>query len=90
MIGRARMIEGLYYFDEVPISNKKAQNFISTSSISVREKIMLWHYRLGHPSFLYLKYLFPELFKGIDFSSFYCECCTFAKLHRSTYLPKQY
>ena len=38
MIGHARMIEGLYYFDEVPISNKKAHNFISTSSISVREK----------------------------------------------------
>ena len=62
MIGRARMIEGLYYLDEISFSNKKAQSFNSTSSISVREKIMLWHYRLGHPSFLYLKHLFPELF----------------------------
>ena len=90
MIGRARMLEGLYYFDEVPVSNKKAQSFNSTSSISVREKIMLWHYRLGHPSFLYLKHLFPELFKGIDCSSFHCESCIFAKFHRSTYLPKPY
>jgi len=90
MIGRARMLEGLYYFDEVPVSNKKAQSFNSTSSISVREKIMLWHYRLGHPSFLYLKHLFPKLFKGIDCSSFHCESCIFAKFHRSTYLPKPY
>ncbi|CAL5421419.1 unnamed protein product [Camellia sinensis] len=90
MIGRARMLEGLYYFDEVLFSNKKAQSFNSTSSISIREKIMLWHYRLGHPSFLYLKHLFPELFKGIDCSSFHCESCIFAKFHRYTYLPKHY
>ena len=90
MIGRARMIEGLYYFDEVPLSNKKAQSFSSTSSISAQDQIMLWHLRLGHPSFPYLKHLFPELFKGMDCSSFHCESCILAKNHRSTYLPKPY
>lgn len=24
--------------------------------------IMLWHYRLGHPNFMYLQKLFPSLF----------------------------
>lgn len=90
MIGRARMIEGLYYFDEIPISNKKAQSFSSTSSNSTRKKIMLWHQRLGHPSFLYLKHLFPKLFEGIDCSSLHCESCVFAKNHRSSYPQRGY
>ena len=51
---------------------------------------MLWHRRLGHPNFVYLKHLFPGLFKGIDCSMFQCEDCIFAKHHRSTFLPKSY
>jgi len=88
MIGRARMIKGLYYFDDISVGNKKAQGFSSTSSIPVQETIMLWHLRLGHPNFAYLKRLFPKLFKGMDYSSFQCESCILAKNHRSTYLPK--
>jgi len=90
MIGRARMIDGLYYFDEISSGNKKAQGFSSTSSIPVQDTIMLWHLRLGHPSFAYMKRLFPELFKGMDCSSFQCESCILAKNHCSTYLPKPY
>jgi len=37
-----------------------------------------------------MKRLFPELFKGMDCSSFQCESCILAKNHRSTYLPKPY
>jgi len=77
-IGRARMLDGLYYFEEASTSHKKVQGLSSVSSPSVRETLMLWHYRLGHPSFFYLKYLFPELFKGIDCSTFHCEHCAFA------------
>ena len=50
---------------------------------------MFWYLRLGHYSFPYLKYLFPTLFKDLDFSSFYCESCLF-KIYRITYLPKPY
>uniref|UniRef100_A0A2N9GQ49 Reverse transcriptase Ty1/copia-type domain-containing protein n=1 Tax=Fagus sylvatica TaxID=28930 RepID=A0A2N9GQ49_FAGSY len=39
-IGSARMINGLYYFDDNLSSDKKAQGFSSISSISVREQIM--------------------------------------------------
>jgi len=34
---------------------------------------MLCHLRLGHPSFKYLKTLFPKLFEGKNISSFQCE-----------------
>jgi len=42
---------------------------------------MLSHLRLGHPSFKYLKALFPIFFEGKDISSFQCEVCEFAKHH---------
>jgi len=42
---------------------------------------MLSHLRLGHPSFKYLKALFPNFFEGKDISSFQCEVCEFAKHH---------
>ena len=51
---------------------------------------MLWHLRLGNPSFAYLKHLFPTLFKGLDCSSFYCKSCYLSKSHRTIYLPKPY
>lgn len=49
---------------------------------------MLWHFRLEHPSFQYLKYLFPTLFKGC--SIFKCESCFPSKSHHITYLRKPY
>ena len=70
MIGSARMINGLYYFEGNLLSNKIAQGLSSISSLSVRDQIMVWHCRLGHPSFSYLKSLFPVLIKKVDPSSF--------------------
>ena len=60
-IGSAKMIDGLYYFRDELSSNKMAQGLSSISSLSIRDQIMVWHYRLGHPSFSYLKHLFPML-----------------------------
>lgn len=51
---------------------------------------MLWHFRLGHPSFHYMKYLFPILFENKKSSSFQCDICQFAKNHRATFSPKPY
>ena len=61
-IDSAKLINGLYYFDGV-FSNKRTQGLSSVSSLSVYEQIMFCHLRLGHPGFLYLKHLFPTLFK---------------------------
>ena len=63
---------------------------LSSSIISVRDQIMFWHFRLGHPSFSYLKYLFPELFKSVDCFSFQCETCYLSKSHKNSYVSKPY
>ena len=74
---------GLYYWED-----KKALQSQSHSALQVRnttlarEKILLWHYRLGHPSFVSLERLLPNLFSHISVSSIKCEQCIYAKNHR--------
>lgn len=72
---------GLYYMDDFSLG--RANNVHQTS---VKERqIWLWHRRLGHPSFGYLKHLFPELFSSLHESDFRCETCIQAKSHRVPY-----
>ena len=55
-IGNAKEIDGLYYLVKDPIKSRQAQvvsNDVFPSSIE--HQIMLWHRRLGHPNFSYLK-----------------------------------
>ncbi|KAL6277717.1 hypothetical protein ACE6H2_021318 [Prunus campanulata] len=49
--------------------------------------IWLWHQRLGHPSFGYLKHLLPSLFASCnkEFKCSTCETCIFAKSHRTIF-----
>lgn len=59
---------------------------LSSASFSPQKRdIWLWHLRLGHPSFSYLKILFPKLFVGLSERSFQCETCILAKSHRVPY-----
>ena len=51
---------------------------------------MVWHYRLGHPSFSYLKNPFLVLIKKVDPSSFQCESRLLNKSQRKPYIPKPY
>ena len=81
---------GCYNLDGDVFCNKKAHGLSGISSTYVSNQIMQWHLRLGHPSFLYLKYLFPTLFKGVDPSMFQCESCHLFKDHRVKFLPKPY
>ena len=47
MIGSARLINNLYYFDDNRFENKQAEGFIgSVHSILVHDQIMLWHNRM--------------------------------------------
>lgn len=57
MIGSAKLIDGLYYFVDNS-GNKHAQGLSIVSSISVYHQIMLWHLRLGHPSFAFIFHIY--------------------------------
>lgn len=87
-ISNTKERDGLYFFeDKQQVVNKQAQA-LSNESLSVSNKIMLWYNRLGHPSFPYLKKLFPSLFRNKNINSFRCETCQFAK-HTSVPHPVQ-
>lgn len=56
MIGNARARDNLYYLVEdtsVSAANK------ASLTVTTNAKILLWHKRLGHPSFPYLQFLYP-------------------------------
>lgn len=58
---------------------------IFNSSVNNVDKIMLWHFRLGHPNFVYLGKIFPKLFINKKPNSFHCEICQFAKHTRANF-----
>ena len=66
-IGSAEMCAGLYLLRE-EVSRQQSQNVsCAVSGINKISAIMLWHYRLGHPSLMYLKKLFPSLINKKSF-----------------------
>ncbi|CAL9006017.1 unnamed protein product, partial [Prunus brigantina] len=73
-----------YYLDWAPDNKVKvgqAFRISGTRSEGESDKIQLWHKRLGHALFGYLKKLFPSLFSSLDVSSFQCDTCGLAKSH---------
>jgi len=81
IIGCDTECEGLYYVDEVA---HKGHDMLAHGTVT--RQLWLWHRRLGHPSFGYLKILFPSLFIS-NTEPIKCETCTRAKNHRVTFPP---
>ena len=46
--------------------------------VIINDAILLWHYRLGHPNFVYLEKMFPSLFNK-NSNPFQCEICQMSK-----------
>lgn len=82
IIGRGTKKGGLYYVDD--FSSGRANHMHHTVSNKERQ-IWLWHHRLGHPSFEYLKHLLSGLFSNVSHLNFKCDTCILAKIHRVSY-----
>lgn len=90
-IGSVRAYEGLYFLENSESKSLQAHVLgVSFISVSSNKEIMLWHHRLGHPSFSYLKFLLPALFKNKNTASFTCDIYQFAKHTRVPFSPKPY
>ena len=76
IIGHGTKREGLYYLDDFKIGR---MCFVESLVEARKNKVMLWHKRLGHPSFGYLKKLSPYLFLGINDQDLLCKTCVEAK-----------
>ncbi|CAL2234484.1 unnamed protein product [Prunus armeniaca] len=78
ILGRGTKKWGLYYVDDFNPS-------VTHPFDSKQKQIWLWHHRLRHPSFSYMKHLIPDLFSGFKDSYFTCDTCILAKSHRVPY-----
>ncbi|CAL8167789.1 unnamed protein product [Prunus armeniaca] len=61
ILGRGTKRGGLYYVDDF---SPCVANSVTHPFDSKQKQIWLWHGRLGHPSFSYMKHLIPDLFLG--------------------------
>ena len=68
-IGSAKMCSGLYLLkSEIPLRRQTQNNsYVSSKGqsalnfhVNKDSKVLLWHYRLGHPNFTHLERLFPS------------------------------
>ena len=75
----------LYYLDLH--DNPKSSQVNSVKICSNKDRVILWHRRLGHLSFNYLRKIKPELFVGITNYESKCYICELAKSHRIPYIP---
>lgn len=77
----------LYYLELTENKGSKISQANQASSESkAGTTIWLWHCRLGHISFGYLKKLQPQLFSSLSDFDFHCDICELAKSHRISYL----
>lgn len=104
VIGTARHHSGLHLFQEKqpPSSSfnpsESSSNFVkfipnssfSSRSLSSESQVMLQHFCLGHPNFLYLEKQFPHLFSNKKSSHFQCEICQLSKHTRTSYPSMSY
>jgi hypothetical protein len=81
IIGRGTKRGGLYYIDDFRVGQANNARHLGNKE----RDIWLWHHRLGHPSFSYLRHLFPSLFSNSDNTMLKCKTCILAKSHRVSY-----
>lgn len=73
----------LYYLEE----NHRSQALKTGIRQANKSVAWMWHRRLGHLSFTYLRMLKPNLFLNVMENEFKCEVCELAKSKRISYIP---
>src|ERR1044072_1910570 len=89
MIGNAKECAGLYLLQVDDFWSKPKADSCAVVSSSYENSVMLWHYRLGHPNFMYLEKMFPSLFNKSQ-RRFQCEVCQISKHTRNSYPAQSY
>lgn len=81
-IGTGVRRNGLWYIgkEDVALALEEGQK-------RVEEDILLYHCRLGHPSFQSMSKMYSELFKKVDKRMLVCDACELGKHTRSSYRP---
>lgn len=83
IIGRGTRKGGLYYVDDLVAG--QVHN-VRSSAVENEKQLWLWHHRMGHPSFGYMKHVLPQLFNDSNKNStLHCDTCTLAKSHRVSF-----
>ena len=99
-IGSTELVSSLYLFrinnpSSRPVNyssckmstsmSKNLHSSIFNSCVNNMDEVMLWHFRLGHPNFVYLEKMFPQLFINKNLSSFHCQNNQFAKQRQANF-----
>lgn len=63
--------EELYYFNKTYVSENSQTIICSFISASMNDEFLLWHCRMRHPNFQYLKHLFLSIFSN-KIINFHC------------------
>jgi len=84
-IGNPKECVGLYLIQD---EETKAHSCVVEHS-GAENSIMLWHYRLGHPNFMYLRKMFPALFNN-NKQILQCEVCQLSKHTRNNCVAQHY
>ena len=79
---------GKLYYLELTVTRKRKYNkaCLVTKGDRTLADVWLWHRRLGHLSFGYLKKLKPSLFTGLNVLDLQCDVCELIKSHSKPYL----
>ena len=86
MIGHASEKEGLYFLEAKSSEYESISlSYISEEHITNKTQIWLSHFRLSHPSFSFLKRMFPTMFGRLAIQIFHYDACEFIKHHRVSF-----
>ncbi|KAJ9679118.1 hypothetical protein PVL29_021141 [Vitis rotundifolia] len=89
-IGSAKEREGLYYFNKTDVLGQCPPTVCNYASYPKDNELLLWHKRMGHPSFQYLKHLLLSLCSNKTLLDFQCEVCELAKHHWASFPKSKY